>query len=182
MRQLTALVAAGIVGAALALFASPAFAIDHSNDPHWIKDFKGGCWLLNLFPTPGETAAWDGRACGADGEAQGYGAVTWFNASRTWTLVEQGSMVNGKMTGEWIRRWPGNRLQHSVWAEGQMQEIVDDTAAPRSARSGSPAPNGSSTSQAPAFDTDQAARVRREQNRQNCERAAKGALITCNPQ
>jgi hypothetical protein len=78
-----------LVGAWLALLLSgglawgqarpappPADQAAAPNRPGWSVDARGGCWLWNPNPQPGESVTWSG-ACDAIGRATGAGVVEW---------------------------------------------------------------------------------------------------------
>jgi len=169
---------AGVVfGFCLAVAPQLAAASDHSGDPHWLKDGSSGCWIYDAFPRSNESVAWEGPSCYLDGEANGEGTVTWFEYN-SWTLAEKGVLQNGKMSGPWIRRWPNGNVEESNWVDGVKQE--DSYADQGGDSSGDQGSSGDSYT--PVYDGDAYMETLKRQNRENCERAAKGANIICNPE
>lgn len=160
----------------LALQPHAAMAIDHSGDPHWNKDDSTGCWIYNPYPQSDEAVAWEGSNCWGDGEANGVGTVTWF-LHGSWVIAEKGEMRYGKMNGPWIRRFVNGNTEDSNWVDGVKQE---DSYADQGDSSGDQ--GGSSYSYSPVYNGDEYMETLKRQNRENCERAAQGANIICNPE
>lgn len=163
-----------VFGLCVALCPQFAAATDHSGEPHWIQDAATGCWIYNAEPQHDESIVWKGPNCAFGGEANGEGTVTWFQYN-SWTLVEKGVLQDGKMSGAWIRRWPNGNSETSYWAEGVRQQ---DNYADQGGDSGGD--QGSSYS--PVYDGNAYMETLKRQNRENCERAAKGADIACHPE
>lgn len=168
---------AGVLfGLGLALHPQFAAAYDHSGDPHWIRDSTSGCWIFNAFPDTDESIVWTGPRCAYDEEAQGEGTVTWFKYS-AWTLAEKGVLENGRMSGEWIRRFANGNVENSYWVDGVKQQ---DTYADQGGDA--PSESGDGSTYTPTYDSNAYMETLKRQNRENCERAAKGANIICNPE
>lgn len=169
MRRLLSL----IVG--LAFMPQLAAAADHTGDPHWIQDPSSGCWVYNAYPQHDESMAWEGPGCSYGGEANGVGTVTWFQYN-AWTLAEKGEMRDGLMNGGWIRRFKSGKIDESYWVDGVRQE---DTYADQGGDSDT---GGGGSTYTPTYDPNAYMETLKRQNRENCERAAKGANIICYPE
>lgn len=164
-----------VLGFCLALLPSLALASDHTGDPNWIQDSSSSCWVYNPSPQHDEAMAWEGPCY--DGEANGVGTVTWYQYN-TWTSAEKGEMVNGVMQGYWIRRYRNGNVDEANWVDGARQ---DPTYADQGDDSSSGGDSSSST-YTPVYNGDEYMDTLKRQNRENCERAAKGANIACYPE
>lgn len=167
---------AGVVFAvSLAFSPHVAVAFDHSGDPHWNKDDSTGCWIFNPYPQSDEAVAWEGQSCWGDGEASGIGTVTWF-LHGSWVIAEKGEMRGGKMNGMWIRRFASGESYDSYFVDGieQQQDTAD--------QGGDSGDQGNGYSYTPVYNGDEYMETLKRQNRENCERAAQGANIICNPE
>jgi len=160
----------------LALQPHVAAAMDHSGDPNWNKDDSTGCWIYNPYPQSDEAVAWEGSSCWGDGEANGVGTVTWF-LHGSWVIAEKGEMRGGKMYGMWIRRFSNGDSRDSYFVDSieQQQPAYADEG-------GDAGDQGSGSTYTPVYDGDAYMETLKRQNRENCERAAQGANIICNPE
>lgn len=172
MRKLFGVIT-GMMLVGVMLVPGRAQAADHSGDPHWIQDPTSGCWIYNAEPQHDESMAWEGPSCGYGGEANGVGTVTWFQYN-AWTLAEKGEMRGGLMQGDWIRRFKSGDVEHAFWVDGVRQQ-------PAYAEDGGGS-GDSSSGYSSVYDPNAYMETLKRQNRENCERAAKGADIACHPE
>jgi hypothetical protein len=148
--------------------------MDHSGDPHWNRDDQTGCWIYNPYPQSDEAVAWEGPSCFGN-EASGVGTVTWF-LHGSWVIAEKGEMIAGKMNGPWIRRFSNGQSYDAYFVDGVEQQNTADEGGDSADQS------GSSDSYSPVYNGDAYMETLKRQNRENCERAAQGANIICNPE
>ena len=177
MRRLVGVALGVCLTCCLVFWPRIAAAMDHSGDPHWNKDDSTGCWIYNPYPQSDEAVAWEGSSCWGDGEASGIGTVTWF-LHGSWVIAEKGEMRGGKMYGMWIRRFSSGESYDGYFVDSieQQQPSTADAGGDSGDQS------GSGDSYTPVYDGDAYMETLKRQNRENCERAAKGANIICNPE
>jgi hypothetical protein len=161
----------------MGLVLAPCFAAaaDHTGDPNWIHDSSSGCWIYNANPQHDEAMAWEGPSCGYGQEANGVGTVTWFQYNQ-WQSAEKGEMQNGVMQGFWIRRYKNGDIDEANWIDGVRQEPQQSYADDNSSG------GSSGSTYSPVYNGDAYMDTLRRQNRENCERASKGADIPCHPE
>ncbi len=73
-----------------------------------------GCYLWNPGLVLGATATWSSRCSG--GFAQGLGVIKW--AYDGGEQVSEGSLVDGKMHGPWVIRYPDGRESRGSYVDG----------------------------------------------------------------
>lgn len=187
MRALS-IVSATVILAAGAALAPLVAAAQNAPDPHWIRDSGDTfCRIYNAFPEPGEKVVWKGPMCRYAEAANGEGELTWFKDGQ-WTIKESGKMVDGKMEGEWSRKFASGVTEKAYWIDGtRMPKGFSPPKADTYASSNAPADNSASAGSGyrpapPPNAGDSYLETLKRQNRENCARASQGANIICNPQ